>query len=58
MIRLAVIPTGFIDALFMSVTGRPPNAVDRTRWLTRFQQLGNRDRTTLVREFWNQYKPR
>jgi uncharacterized lipoprotein YbaY len=51
-------PAGFIDAMFMSVTGRPPNAVDRARWLTRFQQLGNRDRTTLVREFWNQYKPR
>lgn len=45
----------FIDRMFQVVTGRSPNLTDRNRWLQRYQQLGGRDRTVLVREFWKEY---
>ena len=45
----------FITRLFSVVTGRQPSVADRNRWMQRYQQLGGRDRTVLVREFWREY---
>jgi uncharacterized lipoprotein YbaY len=45
----------FINSLFLVVTGKQPTLAERNRWQQRFQQLGGRDRTVIVREFWREY---
>lgn len=45
----------FINQMFLVVTGKQPTLAERNRWQQRFQQLGGRDRTTIVREFWREY---
>lgn len=47
--------TSFINRMFVVVTGQQPSIAERNRWQQRFQQLGGRDRTTIVREFWREY---
>jgi uncharacterized lipoprotein YbaY len=45
----------FVNRMFLVVTGKQPTLAERNRWQQRFQQLGGRDRTTIVREFWREY---
>jgi uncharacterized lipoprotein YbaY len=45
----------FINRMFLVVTGKQPSLAERNRWQQRFQQLGGRDRTAIVREFWREY---
>jgi len=47
--------SAFINRLFLVCTGRQPSLSERNRWQQRFLQLGGRDRTVLVREFWREY---